>query len=92
MDNTKWTLWVIHATDGKRSELTHVYAFDEQHARERACTWIAAHPYLSKVDFRAFPGGFSMGRRWLEGQIVFENREQGSPERTLANKERESDD
>lgn len=74
MDSTKWTLWVIHATDGKRSELTHVYAFNEQHARERACTWIEAHPHLPEVEFKAFPGGFCMGRRrWLEGEIWFEN-------------------
>jgi hypothetical protein len=89
MDNTKWTLWVIHATDGKRSELTHVYAFNEQHARERACTWVAAHPHLPEVHFRAFPGGFSMGHRWLEGEIQFESREQGNSGSMQASKEGE---
>lgn len=69
MDDTIWTLFVIHATDGKRSELTQVYALDEAHARERAYNWIAAHSHMPEVTLRAFPGGFSMGRTWLDGKV-----------------------
>lgn len=70
MSDTLWTLWIVHATDGKRSELTQVYARDEQHARVRARTWLEAHPSLSEISFRAYPHGFQMVRRWLPGTIL----------------------
>lgn len=66
---SEWILWVVYATDGKYGEMTHVYARDEEHARERARTWIEAHPRLTDYTFKAFPNGFQIVRRRLPGTI-----------------------
>ena len=71
---SEWTLWIAYATNGKYGEMTHVYARDEQHARERARTWIAAHPHLTECTFRAFPNGFKFVRRELPGTIEIEEQ------------------
>ncbi len=35
MERELLTLWIIFASNGKMSELTHVYARDEAHARQQ---------------------------------------------------------
>lgn len=71
MSETLLTLWIIKASNRKWVEITHVYASDEQHARERARNWIEAHPHLPEVEFKACPNGFQFARRWLPGKITF---------------------
>jgi hypothetical protein len=56
------TLWVVRASDNETlSELTYVYARDEEHARELAQGWFTQYPYLPYHYFRAFPSGFRVG-------------------------------
>ena len=64
-----WTLWIVYATDGKHAEMTHVYAENEERGRLQARNWIEAHPHLTELTFRAFPGGFKFVRRELPGTI-----------------------
>jgi hypothetical protein len=69
MSETLWILWIILGSNGKYTEMTYVYARDEQHARERAQSWIDAHPHFSHVRFIAHPEGFQIYRGRLPGTI-----------------------
>ena len=73
MSETTWTLWIIEATNGKYGKIVHVYAKDEQHARERARYWLEAYSHLPQIHCKAYPNGFQFFRRWLPGSICIGN-------------------
>jgi hypothetical protein len=75
MSNTQWVLWIVKASNSKYGEITHVYARDEQHARERARNWVEVHPHLPEVQFKAYPHGFQIVRGRLPGMISIEDEQ-----------------
>jgi len=76
MHETILTLWIIFATNGKYTEITQVYARDEQHARERARSWLEAHPELPEYHCRPYPDGFQMARTRLPGTIKIDTEDE----------------
>ena len=75
MSEASWVLWIIYASNGKYGEITYVYAWDEEHARERAQNWIDVHPDLPEVHFKAYPNGFQIVRGRLPGAINVGNEQ-----------------
>ncbi len=76
MSETILTLWIIYSTNGKYTEITQVYARDEQHARERARSWLEAHPELPEYHCRPYPDGFQVARARLPGTIKIDTEDE----------------
>ncbi len=70
MERELLTLWIIFASNGKMSELTHVYARDEAHARQQVQVWLEKRPALPEHTFRAYPSGFRFGFTTLPGSVL----------------------
>ena len=62
-------LWIVLASNKTFTELTHVYAQDEQHARELARSWLEKHAHLPEHELRECPHGFQFQFRRLPGTI-----------------------
>ena len=73
----KLTLWLVSASNNKTfSEITHVYARCEAHAREIAREWLAQHAHLPYSTIRACPHGFQYGLTRLPGSMEEEEEQQ----------------
>jgi hypothetical protein len=66
----KLTLWLVSASNNRTiSEITHVYARCEAHARELAQEWLAHHSHLPYSTLRACPHSFQYGLTRLPGYM-----------------------
>ena len=70
MPQASLILWIVAACDDYQCALTHVYALDEQNAREQAADWLLGYPHLPLHLFRPYPCGFRIDRLVLPGSIA----------------------
>jgi len=68
------TLWIVSASASNAGfvQMCHVYAHDEEEARERVAPWLRLYKHLTHHEFRMCPNGFIVNRRELPGSISFD--------------------
>jgi hypothetical protein len=75
------TLYLLSATmpvterTPSYDEMVHVYAHDEEHARQRAAFWIERHQHALRLEVQASPNGFRLHTRMLPGHITVNVKE-----------------
>ena len=64
-EETQLLLYVFYASDGKRSEINHTYAGNENGAKVLMSAWMAEQVTLGREDIQVkhWPGGFKPGHR-----------------------------
>ena len=71
MERELLTLWIIFASNGKMSELTHVYA-RRRGSRQATGASLVEHnaPPYQNIASRAYPSGFRFGFTTLPGIAI----------------------
>ncbi|MBO0792952.1 MAG: hypothetical protein J2P36_18670 [Ktedonobacteraceae bacterium] len=63
-------LYQVEGMEGQRGRLTHVYARDEEHARQLTSDWRCSYPHLSSITYTPCPEGFGIVTTYLPGTKV----------------------